>query len=382
MAKGTLARNIERAIADFKNIKKSIESLGWNLEGIPTSWYPGTLELIPSTVLHEGMTEIPDYAFNAIIMSGGTSIPYHSLYSHLAFISIPSTITNIGAYAFGGCSKLTLTSLPDGVTTIGERAFTSCSNLALTSLPENLTSIGDNAFSGCTNITLTSLPKSLTYIDGQAFKGCTNITTLTFNSRPEVFGTLCLGGMDNLTDVFVPWSEGGVAGAPWGAENATIHYNCITSLPEGTTDIVDGAYTNNESVLLTSLPSTVTGIGNNAFEGCTNMALTSLPDGLTIIGQYAFANCTKLDIDIIPESVYEIGSGAFMGCTGLTEITFEGTPAVLSFDTFEGCTNLVRINVPWLLGEVPEAPWGAPWSGSNMSICYGDGTVVFPSVSM
>ena len=29
----------------------------------------------------------------------------------------------------------------------------------------------------------------------------------------------------NLTDIYVPWSEGEVEGAPWGANNATIHYN-------------------------------------------------------------------------------------------------------------------------------------------------------------
>ena len=28
-----------------------------------------------------------------------------------------------------------------------------------------------------------------------------------------------------LTDIYVPWSEGEVAHAPWGATNATINYN-------------------------------------------------------------------------------------------------------------------------------------------------------------
>lgn len=28
----------------------------------------------------------------------------------------------------------------------------------------------------------------------------------------------------NLTDIYVPWAEGDVGGAPWGATNATIHY--------------------------------------------------------------------------------------------------------------------------------------------------------------
>ena len=29
----------------------------------------------------------------------------------------------------------------------------------------------------------------------------------------------------NLTDIYVPWAEGTVNNAPWGATNATVHYN-------------------------------------------------------------------------------------------------------------------------------------------------------------
>lgn len=32
-------------------------------------------------------------------------------------------------------------------------------------------------------------------------------------------------GCKNLTDIYVSWNEGDVSGAPWGATNATIHYN-------------------------------------------------------------------------------------------------------------------------------------------------------------
>jgi hypothetical protein len=32
---------------------------------------------------------------------------------------------------------------------------------------------------------------------------------------------------EGITDIYVPWSEGAVANAPWGATNATIHYNTI-----------------------------------------------------------------------------------------------------------------------------------------------------------
>ena len=46
------------------------------------------------------------------------------------------------------------------------------------------------------------IPESVEIIEDYAFKNCTALTTIN-----------------------VPWSEGEVASAPWGATNATINYN-------------------------------------------------------------------------------------------------------------------------------------------------------------
>lgn len=41
-------------------------------------------------------------------------------------------------------------------------------------------------------------------------------------------GSNCFtGNNNNLTDVYVPWSEGAVDNAPWGAGGATIHYDTV-----------------------------------------------------------------------------------------------------------------------------------------------------------
>ena len=34
-------------------------------------------------------------------------------------------------------------------------------------------------------------------------------------------------GCTNLTDIYVPWAEDALANAPWGAPNATVHYNTL-----------------------------------------------------------------------------------------------------------------------------------------------------------
>ena len=181
-----------------------------------------------------GYTKVRDYAF------------YYC--KNLALTSLPESLTSIGNYAFYYCTSLALTSLPEGLTRISGNAFYSCTSLALTSLPEGLTRMGNSAFSGCTNLALTSLPEGLTKIDGNvfyscknlaitslpeslisignyAFYSCTSLTSITFKGTPSSIMSSAFNGCTNLTDIKVPWAEGAVANAPWGATNATITYN-------------------------------------------------------------------------------------------------------------------------------------------------------------
>ena len=160
-------------------------------------------------------------------MFGHTSVVDNAFYRDetLSITSLPACIESIGNYAFASCTNLALTSLPSGLTSIGDQAFASCTNLALTSLPSGLTSIGANAFQGCTNLALTSLPSGLTSIGANAFQGCTGLTSITFTGKPTTISSSAFAGCTNLTTINVPWAEGEVANAPWGATIATINYN-------------------------------------------------------------------------------------------------------------------------------------------------------------
>ena len=97
--------------------------------------------------------------------------------------------------------------------------------LALTSLPDNLASIGKYAFYNCSKLALTELPSGITSIGEYAFSGCTKMTSLTFKSKPISIAANAFNICPNLTSIKVPWAEGEVAGAPWGATNTTITYN-------------------------------------------------------------------------------------------------------------------------------------------------------------
>ena len=112
-----------------------------------------------------------------------------------------------------------------GYTKIRDNLFAGCLNLAHVSLPEGLTSIGKFAFRNCTSLALTSLPEGLRVISSRAFQECTSLTSITFKGTPTTIESTAFNGCTNLTDIKVPWAEGTVPNAPWGATNATITYN-------------------------------------------------------------------------------------------------------------------------------------------------------------
>ena len=69
------------------------------------------------------------------------------------------------------------------------------------------------------------MPARIITIYARAFGECTGLTTLTFKGKPDTIDSQAFYGCTNLTTINVPWAEGAVGNAPWGATNATINYN-------------------------------------------------------------------------------------------------------------------------------------------------------------
>ena len=112
-----------------------------------------------------------------------------------------------------------------GHTSVVDNAFDNDKTLSITSLPACIESIGNSAFKNCTKLALTSLPSGLTSIGNSAFYNCTKLTSITFTGKPTTISSSAFNSCSNLTTINVPWAEGEVANAPWGATNATINYN-------------------------------------------------------------------------------------------------------------------------------------------------------------
>jgi hypothetical protein len=56
-------------------------------------------------------------------------------------VSIPDSVTNIGAQAFAGCTGVTNVSLGNSVTSIGDGAFFGCPNLKEVKIPLRFLSV-------------------------------------------------------------------------------------------------------------------------------------------------------------------------------------------------------------------------------------------------
>jgi len=52
---------------------------------------------------------------------------------------------------------------------------------------------------------------------------------LTFEGTPSFIASNAFSNCTKLRTINVPWAEGKVANAPWGATKATINYNYVES---------------------------------------------------------------------------------------------------------------------------------------------------------
>jgi len=90
---------------------------------------------------------------------------------------LPSGVTTIGDFAFAGCDLVSVT-IPESVTSIGANAFYFTRKLDALTIPKSVITIGKSAFAGCGLTTLT-IPGNITKIEDLTFSFCRNLTSLT-----------------------------------------------------------------------------------------------------------------------------------------------------------------------------------------------------------
>ena len=93
-------------------------------------------------------------------------------------VTIPNSVTSIGASAFYECRSLTSVTIPNSVTSIGASAFYECRSLTSVTIPNSVTSIGNSTFRNCSRLTSVTIPNSVTSIGYNAFYNCESLKVI------------------------------------------------------------------------------------------------------------------------------------------------------------------------------------------------------------
>lgn len=199
---------------------------------------------IPSSINYNGydytVTSIEEGAFADQVKykSTNTISYYNNLLSPIKHVTIPNSITHIGAYAFYN-RYLDECNLPN-VEIIDEYAFACNSNFNTITAP-NLKQIGDYAFDDNRQLTELFFP-NLETVGNYAFKDCRGITKISMPQLKEI-GESSFRGCTNLSNVSFPRLEV---------------------------------------------------IEDNAFSSCHGLTSVIFPETLTIMGENVFSNCSLL----------------------------------------------------------------------------------------
>ena len=338
------------------------------ITGFPSS-YSGALT-IPSTLGGYPVDAIGHYAFQEC--------------TALTSVEIPAGVTEIGTWAFYGCSSLKIhvssdnayfasldgvlfnkayTELlaapgikgdyvvPAGVTKIDAGAFEDCTALTSVTIPESVTTIGAYAFGGCTALTSVRLPARVTLVGDEVFAevapeslvaasiasgmSSKNLTTLVIPEGVEVINDHAFSNCLSLASVTIPASVASIG--------TYAFFECTSlssvAISQGVTSIGDSAFSNCLSLTSVTIPASVASIGAYAFSECTSLSSVAIPKGVTTIGGSAFGYCSALSSVTIPSSVTNIGLSTFYGCTSLSSVTFLGKPCGGNYTSFpQGAT--------------------------------------------
>ena len=310
-----------------------------------------------------------------VVITGGASIDESAFYkcSSLTEITIPSTVTSIGDWAFASCSNLqTVTFEGDSqLQSIGEHAFYGCSSLQEITIPENVKSIGKCAFQKCIDLVTVDwnanncMSVGRNYDQGNytTFFGCTSLATINIGANVTSIPASVFLFCDNLQNVYYGGTIEDWCGLEFGdywsnpmryADHFYMKqggdWQEVTKIeiPESVAKIGDYQFDGFGNVTSITIPSTVTSIGEYAFCGCSKLTSITIPSKVTSIGGAAFADCSQLKSITIPSKVTSIGNSAFSGCSALQTVTFEGNSHLQSIGNwaFEYCSQLKSITIP------------------------------------
>lgn len=202
----------------------------------------------------------------------------------LVSITIPENITELGAYAFSGCSSLTSVVLPSILNAIPNNTFQNCTKLSSICLPSSVTSVGQYAFDGCSSLKTIILPPEVISVENYTFRNCSALSSIDIPSSVTSIGQYAFYGCSSLKSIDLP--------SALKAIGAYAFFGC-------------------SSITQVVIPDEVTSLGSYVFSGCSQMISAKISSGVSFIPKSCFENCKSLSSVSIPSSVTSIGDNAF-----------------------------------------------------------------------
>jgi len=347
---------------------------------------------LTSVTIPSSVTSIGDGAFEWCSVLTSMTIPtnvvsigdyaFHSCTS-LTSLTIPPSVTNIGDFACFQCSGLVSATISKGLTTIGQGVFYECSGLESVTIPSSITEIGESAFWGCTRLRSMIIPEGVKSIGGTAFEVCHGLVSVTIPSSVTNIGHGAFSCCSGLMSINVDEKN-----ANYKSANGMLlskdgmvllqGVNGSVTIPDGVTNILEGAFYNCSGLTSVTIPSSVVCIESQAFSGCSGLTAVMIPSSVTRIEGLAFFRCSGLmaiEVDgknpnyksvnglllsndgtmlkqgingsvIIPSCVTAIESYAFSECTGLTSVAIPSSVRIIGYGAFWGCPGLTSVTIP------------------------------------
>ena len=274
-------------------------------------------------------------------------------------MTIPASVTEIGADAFCNCKKLakvtfqrrgllgkvvrkyllgrTGESPSDGdsqLRLVGSGAFSACTCLKVVDLPDSVEELGIGAFAG-SGLESFTVPKALRTVHQGAFYKCEHLREVQLNDGLEVLGSderpngMCLNGVfeeSGLENIKLP-STLKVVEANTFAKCSDLK---SVEFSEGLERIEPGAFLRSglESV---TFPQSLRVLEQATFAMCGSLKTVVLNEGLETLGTdkyntngemyYGAFSCSAVQNVHLPSTLKRIEYSAFKGCTDLKELT-------------------------------------------------------------
>ncbi len=251
-----------------------------------------------------------------------------------------SNATTLGNYICSAMTNLSSVKLSNKLKKLPQGIFARCTSLLKINLPSSITVIGNAAFQS-TNIENIILPDSVEEIEMYAFRYCSKLKSIKLSENLKIINPLVFERCTNLNDVVLP------DGLKTLGRLAFSDCKSLTKikLPDTLTSVGDSCFSGCTALSSVTLANGIKTIPMRLFSGCTALSSITLPPSTTSIQQEAF-NGTSISTLVIPDSCTSIGNSAFRGCKNLVSVSFGANLKKIDSYAFNGCKAIASISLP------------------------------------